>query len=91
MAVWEMRQSRSILQLAAEHNTELDLSELEGLGLVDGPSIKGGQGEKKPKGSQKAQDWEGSDEEAELSEYNSFNYWREPIASIDLLDFNLLL
>ncbi|KAI1902319.1 hypothetical protein AGOR_G00043540 [Albula goreensis] len=70
---------------------ELDLSELEGLGLVDGPSIKGGQGEKKPKGSQKAQDWEGSDEEAELSEYNSFNYWREPIASIDLLDFNLLL
>ncbi|KAJ8339633.1 hypothetical protein SKAU_G00342660 [Synaphobranchus kaupii] len=68
----------------------LDLSELEGLGLVDGPPIKGGQGEKKLKASQKAQDWQES-EEAGLSEYNSFNYWREPIAGIDSLDFNLLL
>uniref|UniRef100_A0A3B3R406 Protein AF1q n=2 Tax=Paramormyrops kingsleyae TaxID=1676925 RepID=A0A3B3R406_9TELE len=68
---------------------ELDLSELEGLGLIDSSSMKDSKLGKK--GSQKkVQEWE-EDEEAELSEYNSFNYWREPIASIDLLDFNLLL
>ncbi|KAJ8273643.1 hypothetical protein GJAV_G00103950 [Gymnothorax javanicus] len=67
---------------------ELDLSELEGLGLINGPSIKdNSQAERQ----QKSLDWAESEEEAELSEYNSFNYWREPIASIDLLDFNLLL
>ncbi|XP_035286032.1 protein AF1q [Anguilla rostrata] len=70
---------------------DLDLSELEGLGLMDGPPIKGGQVEKKQKGGQKGQDWVKSKEEVELSEYNSFNYWREPIASVDLLDFTLLL
>jgi hypothetical protein len=26
-----------------------------------------------------------------LLEYTTFNYWREPIPSINLLDFNLLL
>ncbi|XP_036371843.1 protein AF1q [Megalops cyprinoides] len=70
---------------------ELDLSELEGLGLADSVSAKVSKAEKKQKGAQKAHQWEGRDEEAELSEYNSFNYWREPIASIDSLDFNLLL
>ncbi|KAJ8383394.1 hypothetical protein AAFF_G00220940 [Aldrovandia affinis] len=69
---------------------ELDLSEIEGLGLAAELSIKGSQMEKQ-KGSQKAQDWDGSEKEAELSEYSSFNYWREPIATIDLLEFNLLL
>ncbi|KAG7457625.1 hypothetical protein MATL_G00229330 [Megalops atlanticus] len=71
---------------------ELDLSELEGLGLADSVSTKVSKAEKKQKGAQKARKWEGrDDEEAELSEYNSFNYWREPIASIDSLDFSLLL
>ncbi|KAJ8267497.1 hypothetical protein COCON_G00126690 [Conger conger] len=67
---------------------QLDLSELEGMGLIDGPPIKGVQAEKKQKAGQ---DWEKGEKEAGLSEYNSFNYWREPIGSIDLLDFNLLL
>ncbi|XP_048848536.1 protein AF1q [Brienomyrus brachyistius] len=68
---------------------ELDLSELEGLGLIDSSSMKDSKHGKKSS-QKKVQEWE-EDEEAELSEYNSFNYWREPIASIDLLDFNLLL
>ncbi|MFT7811235.1 GA-binding protein subunit beta-1-like [Arapaima gigas] len=69
---------------------ELDLSELEDLGLLDSTSIKDSQAAKKQKGPKSGRDWEG-DEEADLSQYNTFNYWREPIASIDLLDFNLLL
>ncbi|MBN3323383.1 AF1Q protein, partial [Atractosteus spatula] len=69
---------------------ELDLSELEGLGLVDGASIKGSQGGKKQKSSQNSRQWEEEEDEG-LSEYNTFNYWREPIiASIDTLDFDLL-
>nr|XP_015192189.1 PREDICTED: protein AF1q isoform X2 [Lepisosteus oculatus] len=69
---------------------ELDLSELEGLGLVDGVSIKGSQGGKKQKSSQNSRQWEEEEDEG-LSKYNTFNYWREPIiASIDTLDFDLL-
>ncbi|MBN3300023.1 protein AF1q [Amia ocellicauda] len=67
---------------------ELDLAELEGLELVNGSSIKGGKGGKKKRDGHNAQGWE--EDNTELSEYNTFNYWREPIASIDLLDFDLL-
>ncbi|XP_013880631.1 protein AF1q [Austrofundulus limnaeus] len=56
----------------------LDLSELEDLGLVD---------HSKPKNKMWGQD------EEELSEFSSFNYWRAPIADVDslLADLNLLL
>ncbi|MBN3278946.1 AF1Q protein, partial [Polyodon spathula] len=65
---------------------ELDLLELEGLGLGGGTSLKGGQGGlKKKKESQNS----GQDED-NLLEFNTFNYWRAPIASIEPLDFELL-
>ncbi|XP_076157074.1 protein AF1q [Alosa pseudoharengus] len=63
---------------------ELDLTELEDLGKV--VPIQKNQ-TKKQKLSQKREE----QVDHELSEYTSFNYWREPIASIDALDFNLLL
>ncbi|KAM8840207.1 protein AF1q isoform 2-T3 [Spinachia spinachia] len=64
----------------------LDLTELEDLGLSDRPvgnSIKG-----KDKFSLRTQD-----EEGEMTEFSSFNYWRAPIADVDALlaDLKLLL
>ncbi|KAG9480754.1 protein AF1q [Eleutherodactylus coqui] len=53
---------------------ELDLSELECLGL--GETTKTSKDECK--------------EEDALLEYTAFNFWREPIASIDTLDFDLI-
>ncbi|XP_077115668.1 protein AF1q [Ranitomeya variabilis] len=53
---------------------ELDLSELECLGLETTTKTS------------KA----GSVEEDTLLEYTAFNFWREPIASIDTLDFDLI-
>lgn len=67
---------------------ELDLSELEDLGLTEVVPFQKSQ-TKKPKTSQKPQHEEEVDRE--LVEFTTFNYWREPIASIDTLDFNLLL
>ncbi|XP_066531657.1 protein AF1q [Hoplias malabaricus] len=67
----------------------LDLSELEDLGLSD-PKPKSGQGVKAKKGSVKSPILD-EDEDPELSEFSTFNFWKEPIASIDSLDFNLLL
>ncbi|KAK6471370.1 protein AF1q-like [Huso huso] len=63
---------------------ELDLLELEGLGLGGGASLKGGQ-KKKKKESQNSRQ-----EDDSLVEFNAFNYWRAPIASIEPLDFELL-
>ncbi|XP_023116770.1 protein AF1q [Amphiprion ocellaris] len=65
----------------------LDLSELEDLGLIDSQSANGSKG--KDKTSQK---WNRNDE-GDLSEFSSFNYWRAPIADVDALlaDLNLLL
>ncbi|CAN9503572.1 unnamed protein product [Ophioblennius macclurei] len=59
---------------------ELELSELEDLGLTSQPS-------KGAKGRDKVQD------EAELSQFSSFNFWRAPIGEVDALlaDLNLLL
>ncbi|XP_075047856.1 protein AF1q [Mixophyes fleayi] len=53
---------------------ELDLSELQCLGLED---------------NKKASKDETQDENL-LLEYSAFNFWRAPIASIDAFDFELL-
>ncbi|XP_008295143.1 protein AF1q [Stegastes partitus] len=65
----------------------LDLSELEDLGLIAGQPANSGKG--KDKASQK---WS-RDDEGELSEFSSFNYWKTPIADVDALlaDLSLLL
>ncbi|NXS54318.1 AF1Q protein, partial [Brachypteracias leptosomus] len=65
----------------------LDLAELEGLGLSDGALYKpkGGLGKL---GSEQDQDI--SLEEDSLLQFNSFNFWRAPIASITSLDFDLI-
>ncbi|XP_076610249.1 protein AF1q [Chaetodon auriga] len=63
----------------------LDLSELEDLGLTPlANSVKG---------KDKSSSLRSQDEEAGLSEFSSFNYWRAPIANVDALlaDLNLLL
>ncbi|KAG7225232.1 hypothetical protein INR49_014622 [Caranx melampygus] len=65
----------------------LDLSELEDLGLIDSQPASG------HKGKDKMSKLRGQDDEVELSEFSSFNYWRAPIADVDALlaDLNLLL
>ncbi|XP_059411187.1 protein AF1q-like [Carassius carassius] len=64
----------------------LDLSELEDLGI----SIPKSKGAKLTKSSQKPLGPE-EQEDLELLNYSTFNYWKEPIASVDTLDFSLLL
>lgn len=65
----------------------LDVAELEGLGLGDMALYKpkGGLGKL---GDQDSQDL--SQEEDSLLQFNSFNFWRAPIASISSLDFDLI-
>ncbi|XP_032436718.1 protein AF1q [Xiphophorus hellerii] len=65
----------------------LDLSELEDLGFTAGDPISSS----KAKGK-KSQLRGLDDEDKELSEFSSFNYWRAPIADVDALlaDLNLL-
>ncbi|NXD02669.1 AF1Q protein, partial [Pycnonotus jocosus] len=65
----------------------LDMAELEGLGLADMALYKpkGGLGKL---GDQDSQDL--SQEEDSLLQFNSFNFWRAPIASISSLDFDLI-
>lgn len=62
----------------------LDLSELEDLGLAEPKSKDGKKGKSFPKLDE-------GDDDLGLSEFSTFNYWKEPIASIDMLDLNLLL
>ncbi|XP_052439616.1 protein AF1q [Carassius gibelio] len=64
----------------------LDLTELEDLGI----SIPKSKGAKSTKSSQKPLGPE-EEEDLELLNYSTFNYWKEPIASVDTLDFSLLL
>ncbi|KAE8588527.1 hypothetical protein XENTR_v10022599 [Xenopus tropicalis] len=59
---------------------ELDLSELECLGLEDSKTRRA-----KTSADQKKKE----DGEEYLSQYNAFNFWRAPIASIDTFDFDL--
>ncbi|NXB61576.1 AF1Q protein, partial [Struthidea cinerea] len=65
----------------------LDVAELEGLGLADMALYKpkGGLGKL---GDRDSQDL--SQEEDSLLQFNSFNFWRAPIASISSLDFDLI-
>ncbi|KAL7830063.1 hypothetical protein SRHO_G00311900 [Serrasalmus rhombeus] len=67
----------------------LDLSELEDLGLSElvPKSSQMGKGGKSSAKSPPVDE----DDDLDLSEFSTFNYWKEPIASIDVLDFNLLL
>lgn len=64
----------------------VDLSELEDLGLAEPKSkdrsLDGKMGKSSPKLD---------DDDLELSQFSTFNYWKEPIASLNTLDFNLLL
>ncbi|XP_009279476.1 PREDICTED: protein AF1q isoform X2 [Aptenodytes forsteri] len=68
----------------------LDVAELEGLGLSDVALYKpkGGLGKLASERDQVSQDI--SDEEDGLLQFNSFNFWRAPIASISSLDFDLI-
>ncbi|XP_006005166.1 protein AF1q [Latimeria chalumnae] len=65
---------------------ELDLAELEGLGLTDALMHN-----PKSAGRKKSDLRENSKEEEEyLSLYSTFNFWRAPIANIDTLDFDFI-
>uniref|UniRef100_A0A8C2JSS0 Protein AF1q n=1 Tax=Cyprinus carpio TaxID=7962 RepID=A0A8C2JSS0_CYPCA len=64
----------------------LDLSELEDLGI----SIPKSKEAKSIKSSQKPLGQE-DEEDLELLKYSTFNYWKEPIANVNTLDFSLLL
>lgn len=64
----------------------VDLSELEDLGLAEPKSKDGSLDGKMGKSSPKL-----DDDDLELSQFSTFNYWKEPIASLNTLDFNLLL
>ncbi|KAM6309270.1 AF1Q protein, partial [Podargus strigoides] len=68
----------------------LDVAELEGLGLSDVALYKpkGGLGKLGGQRDQLSQD--SSDEEDGLLQFNTFNFWRAPIASINSLDFDLI-
>lgn len=77
---------------------QLDLSELEDLGLTERAeattmTIPQNQNHnpnqaKMSKSTQKPKPYEVRNE---LLEYSSFNYWREPIVSINTIDFSLFL
>ncbi|NXU20979.1 AF1Q protein, partial [Pardalotus punctatus] len=65
----------------------LDVAELEGLGLEDMALYKP-KGALGKLGDRDSQDL--SQEEDSLLQFNSFNFWRAPIASISSLDFDLI-
>ncbi|KAJ6652709.1 hypothetical protein lerEdw1_011151 [Lerista edwardsae] len=69
---------------------ELDLSELECLGLTDVAAYKpkGGYGKLAP--DRKPQSPDAPEGEDELLQFNSFNFWRAPVARISALDFDLI-
>ncbi|NWS78772.1 AF1Q protein, partial [Crotophaga sulcirostris] len=68
----------------------LDVAELEGLGLGDVALYKpkGALGKLAGERDRVSQDL--SDDEGSLLQFNSFNFWRAPIASISSLDFDLI-
>lgn len=70
---------------------ELDLSELEGLGLSDSPTYKSKESNSIGKmGGQATGAEQKSPEGDPLLEYSTFNFWRAPIASIRSIDLDLL-
>ncbi|NXG64594.1 AF1Q protein, partial [Hemiprocne comata] len=68
----------------------LDVAELEGLGLGDVALYKPKGGLGKLSGQRDRLSQGVSDEEDTLLQFNSFNFWRAPIASISSLDFDLI-
>ncbi|XP_053133726.1 protein AF1q [Hemicordylus capensis] len=72
---------------------ELDLSELECLGLTDAAIYKPKGGYGKLTADGKKRNLDASDDEDgddSLVPFNSFNFWRAPIASVSALDFDLI-
>ncbi|XP_008826478.1 protein AF1q [Nannospalax galili] len=70
---------------------ELDLSELEDLGLSDIPTYKmKGSSAGKMSGQATGAEQEKSPEDDTLLEYSTFNFWRAPIASIHSFELDLL-
>ncbi|NXT43529.1 AF1Q protein, partial [Pelecanoides urinatrix] len=69
----------------------LDVAELEGLGLSDVALYKpkGGLGKLVGERDRVSQDIS-DEEDCSLLQFNSFNFWRAPIASISSLDFDLI-
>ncbi|NXM69207.1 AF1Q protein, partial [Serilophus lunatus] len=65
----------------------LDVAELEGLGLADMALYKpkAGLGQRERLSHDLSQE-----EEDTLLQFNTFNFWRAPIASISSLDFDLI-
>lgn len=70
---------------------ELDLSELEDLGLSDSPTYKSKDSNSIGKMGGLATGAERKSPEGDpLLEYSTFNFWRAPIASIHSIDLDLL-
>ncbi|KAM5160914.1 protein AF1q isoform 2-T6 [Callospermophilus lateralis] len=69
---------------------ELDLSELEGLGLSDTPTYKIKDSVGKMIGEATGAEQEKNPEGDTLLEYSTFNFWRAPIASIHSFELDLL-
>ncbi|XP_034954897.2 protein AF1q isoform X1 [Zootoca vivipara] len=74
---------------------ELDLSELEHLGLADMVAYKskGGYGSftaERKKQNCNISDGEDDGEDTSLLQFNSFNFWRAPIPCVGSLDFDLI-
>ncbi|NWQ72237.1 AF1Q protein, partial [Neopipo cinnamomea] len=69
----------------------LDVAELEGLGLADMALYKprAGLGQLVGQRERLSQDLSPQEEDA-LLQFNTFNFWRAPIASISSLDFDLI-
>ncbi|XP_027487596.1 protein AF1q [Corapipo altera] len=70
----------------------LDVAELEGLGLADMALYKpkAGLGQLVGQRERLSQDLSPEEEEDTLLQFNTFNFWRAPIASISSLDFDLI-
>ncbi|CAH6919493.1 Mllt11 [Phodopus roborovskii] len=69
---------------------ELDLSELEDLGLSDTPTYKSKGSNIGKMGGQATRAEQKNPEGDLLLEYSTFNFWRTPIASIHSVDLDLL-
>ncbi|NXK98782.1 AF1Q protein, partial [Formicarius rufipectus] len=68
----------------------LDAAELEGLGLADMALYKPRAGLGQLGGQRERLGQDLSREEDTLLQFNTFNFWRAPIASISSLDFELI-
>ncbi|XP_074044889.1 protein AF1q isoform X1 [Macrotis lagotis] len=69
---------------------ELDLSELEDLGLLDMSTHKSHGNSGKLNKSEPMEAGQNSPEVDSLLEYSTFNFWRAPIASIHSFEMDLI-